>query len=257
MPVSAHHCNAILRQAPELIYDAVCNAAPTPAYEGGRQPKGHPVNTLPGPDLRGLRPPPWEERERYGSLNALVLTIRLVLLSPGRMFGQMPVGLGLVQPLLFAVALALIGALFDWMWSLTVGENLRAILPANLDRLLGGRYVTAAHFLLSPVVVVLLVFLRAAVFHGMLLLVGGNRLGFEATFRVVAYTRATRLLSILPICGVALGMIWELAVTIIGLARIHGCAEWKAIVAVLAPALLALLIGGAFGVFLAGLAAVS
>lgn len=213
--------------------------------------------SLPSPELRGLRPPPWEERERYGVLNALVLTIRLVLLSPGRMFGRMPVGMGLTQPLLFAVALALIGALFDWMWSLTVGESLARILPGDLSRLLGGRYLTAAHFLLSPVVVVLLVFLRAGLFHAVLRLLGGSRLGFEATFRVVAYTRATRLLSILPVCGAALGMIWELAVTIIGLARIHDCPEWKAIVAVLLPAVLLLMAGGAFGTFLLGMAAIS
>ena len=65
-----------------------------------------PENEILAPDdPRGLRPPPWEERERYGLLNALVLTIRLVLLSPGRIFGSMPVGLGLRQPLLFAVVL--------------------------------------------------------------------------------------------------------------------------------------------------------
>ncbi len=212
-------------------------------------------DTLPSPDLRGLRPPPWEERGRYGLLNALVLTIRLVLFTPGRMFSRMPVGLGMLQPLLFAVVLAFIGALFDWMWSLTIGK-VPAVLAPEMLQVVGDPRFTAAHFMLSPIVVVVLVYLRAGIFHGILMLLGGNRLGFEATFRVVAYTRATRLLSLIPLCGVAVGLIWELAVTIVGLAKIHECAEWKAIVAVLAPVVLALMAWSTFAAFLLGLAAI-
>ena len=211
-------------------------------------------DSLPSPDLRSLRPPPWEERSRYGLLNALVLTIRLVLFSPGRLFGRMPVGMGITQPLLFAVLLALVGAMLDWMWALAAG-SLPTFLSSDAARIVRGPYFTAAHFLLSPVTVVILVFLRSAIFHGVLILLGGNRLGFEATFRVVAYTRATRLLSILPFCGGVLGLIWELAVTIIGLARIHDCPEWKAIVAVLAPVLIALMAWGTWLAAVLGLAA--
>jgi hypothetical protein len=211
-------------------------------------------DSLPSPDLRSLRPPPWEERSRFGLLNALVLTIRLVLFSPGRMFGRMPVGMGILQPLLFALLLALVGAMLDWMWTLSTA-SVPAFLFPEAARVLRGPYFTAAHFMLSPVLVVILVFMRSAIFHGVLVLLGGNRLGFEATFRVVAYTRATRLLSVLPICGWALGLIWELAVTIIGLARIHDCPEWKAIVAVLAPILVAALAWGSWLAVIMGLAA--
>ena len=74
---------------------------------------------------------------------------------------------------------------------------------------------------------------------------------------MVAYTRATRLLSILPVCGGGLGMIWELAVTIIGLAGRHECRGGKAILAVLAPVVLLLVAGLPFALVLLGLAAVS
>jgi len=200
-----------------------------------------------------LTAPPWEERHRYGTLNALVLTIRLVLFSPGRLFGSMPVGLGLLPPLLFALVLALVGALFDWMWALTTGD-LPAMIAPDLYRLVRGPFATAGHFLLSPIVVVIAVFIRAAVFHVLLLVLGGNRLGFEATFRVVAYSRATRLLSIVPFCGGVLGLIWELVVTVIGIRRIHDCAPWKAVAAVLLPILVALLVFGSWLLTLLGLA---
>ncbi len=212
------------------------------------------MTSTPDNDRLGLRPPPWEERDRYGTLNALVATIRQVFVAPRRLFSRMPVGLGILQPLLFAALLGLIGALFDWMWSLASGD-LPFVLSPEADRLFHGPWLTGASFVLSPITVVVMVFLRATVFHGLLTLMGGNRLGFEATFRVVAYSRATRLLSILPLCGGFVGLVWELAVTVIGLARIHECADWKAIVAVLAPVLLALMLFGRGIMVLLGLAA--
>jgi len=208
---------------------------------------------LPSTDNRSLRPPPWEERHRFGLLNALVLTIRLVLLSPARLFSRMPVGLGILQPLLFAVLLALVGAMFDWMWTLSAG-NLPGFLHPDATRVVRGPF-GGIQFLLSPIFVVALVFIRAGVFHAILVLLGGNRLGFEATFRVVAYSRATRLLSVIPFCGGFLGLVWELAVTIIGLARIHDCKEWQAVVAVVVPVLFALVAWGSWVAVILGLAA--
>ncbi len=188
-------------------------------------------------EIRGLQPPPWEERERYGTINALALTIRLVLLEPTRFFGRMPVGLGLTQPVLFALVLAVIGAVLDWMWSLATGGLSGLLAPDFPSPLLG-----LAALVFGPVVAVVMVFVRASVLHLMLILLDGRRLGFEATARVVAYGRATRLLAVLPFCGGAVGLLWELVVDIIGLSRVHGCEPWKAAVAVLAPAVVVLLL---------------
>ncbi|HOX25115.1 MAG TPA: YIP1 family protein [Candidatus Krumholzibacteria bacterium] len=204
--------------------------------------------------LASLDPPPWERRREYGTLNALVVTIRLVLFSPDRLFSRMPVGLGLLQPLLFAVVVALVGALFDWMWALATG-NLPSVLAPGLARAIRGPYFTAAHFLLSPAVAVVVVFVRAAVFHGVLVVLGCNRLGFEATFRVVAYCRATRLLSILPFCGGIAGLVWELVATVIGLARIHDCATGKAVLAVVLPVVVIAVSLGGWILTLLGMAA--
>lgn len=191
------------------------------------------------PDLRGLQPPPWEERRRFGFINGLVLTIRMVLTDPGRLFRGMPVGTGMLEPLLFAATLAVLGAVFDWMWGLSLG-NLPSMFDSRLGQLMHAPGFGMGQFLLSPIIVLIMVFVRAAAFHLMLSLLGGTRLGFEATVRVVAYSRATRLLSVIPFCGSIVGGIWELVVTIIGLVKIHGCPEWKAVVAVLLPVMLGL-----------------
>ena len=94
---------------------------------------------------------------------------------------------------------------------------------------------------LSPLVAVVQILVRAAVFHLGLMIVSGNRMGFEATFRVVAYSRAAGIVSLLPFCGGLAGFIWEIALTIVGLARVHGVEEWRPLVAVLLPVILMLM----------------
>jgi len=205
-------------------------------------------------DPRSLQPPPWEQRDRYGLLDALVQTIRQVLLEPGAFFQRMPVGLGHAQPVLFAAVVAAAGAVLDWMWALALGDLPARLAPGGV-LVAGGALMATGRLLLAPVLAVVMVYVRAAVFHGLLLALGGGRLGFEATLRVVAYARATRLLSVLPICGTVIGVIWELAITVIGLVRSHECPPWQAAVAVLAPAAAVLVLLGGWAVMLLGLAA--
>jgi hypothetical protein len=188
-----------------------------------------------------LRLPPWEERERYGLLNALYQTAKEVLLSPSHFFQRLPTRLGLVQPLLFGVAMTFLSSFFDFMWSLTGGSLQRLVDRGDVSDLVRAPVVLGAIWALSPLVAVVQIMVRAAIFHLGLMLTGGNRLGFEATFRVVAYGRAASIISILPFCGGLVGLIWEIAVTIIGLARIHGVEEWRPILAVLLPVILMLL----------------
>ena len=78
-----------------------------------------------------------------------------------------------------------------------------------------------------------------------LMLLGGNQLGFEATFRVAAYSKAASVIALLPFCGGIVALIWELAIDIIGLYRIHGTDPWRAMVAVLGPALICISTFGA------------
>jgi len=203
-----------------------------------------------GPDgAEGLQLPPWERRSRYGVLNALYLTIKDVLLAPQRFFHRMPTRVGLVQPLIFAIVIGVVGSFFAWMWSLA-GSSLKVLLSDDLSEVFSGPLRYFVMFLFSPLIVTLLVFLRAGVTHGALVLFGGNRLGFEATFRVVAYSEAASILALVPLCGQVVAMGWSIVVTIIGLYAIHESEPWRAMLAVLLPMLLCL---AALGAGMAGL----
>lgn len=178
--------------------------------------------------------PPWERRERYGLLNGLYLTVKDVLMAPGRFFHRMPTEVGLGQPLLFAIALGVIASLFSWMWTLT-GSSLQVLLAQDQANAFKAPLVSFLAFLFSPLTVAIRVFIQAGLIHLCLGLVGGNRLGFEATFRVAAYSEATGILSLVPVCGSVISFPWALVVAVIGLYSIHETEPWKAVVAVLLP----------------------
>ncbi len=185
----------------------------------------------------GLLLPPWERRERFGLLNGLYLTIKDVLFAPAQFFHQMPSQVGLLQPLYFAVLLGVVASFFAWMWSLS-GSSLQMFMNDDFGDIFRGPFYSFLAFLGSPFTVAFLVFVKAALIHGVLMLVGGNRLGFEATFRVAAYGEAAGILALVPACGSAIGIIWSLVITVVGLYSIHETDPWRAVVAVVAPSVL-------------------
>jgi hypothetical protein len=184
------------------------------------------------PAAENLCLPPWEERERYGFINALYLTVRDSLYVPRSFFARMPSRLGLTQPLLFAMIMGVIGAFFQWMWSLT-GATWFHILRREPIGFLEAPLVSGAIFAFSPLLMLVNVFAAAGLVHLILLLIGGNRLGFEATFRVMAYSASAAIFLLIPFCGHAVIFFWALTVVTIGLQEIHEIEGWRAIAAVL------------------------
>jgi hypothetical protein len=203
-------------------------------------------------NTEGLQLPPWERRERFGFLNGLYLTVKDVLLAPGRFFHRMPSQVGILQPLLFAMILGGIGTFIAWLYSL-VSASLQMALLGDFSH---GQSSMLSFFifLFSPILVTMGIFFQAGMTHGVLMLLGGNRLGFEATFRVAAYSEATTIILLLPVCGSWVAMIWSMVILIIGLYNIHETEPWKAVLAVLAPLLLCfMIIGGSVVAWMTGL----
>ncbi|MFO7653266.1 MAG: YIP1 family protein [Candidatus Krumholzibacteriia bacterium] len=187
----------------------------------------------------GLALPAWEDRHRFGWLNGLYLTIKHVLLSPAEFFARMPTHVGLAQPLFFAVVVSLLASFFVWMWSLA-GTSLQALFEERVSEAMGAPLLYGLMFMLSPVITIGFVFVSAGLLHLGLMLFGANRLGFEATFRVVAYAQAAGILAVMPFCGSAIGSLYAIAITVVGLYRVHDTDPWRALFAVLLPLLLCL-----------------
>ncbi len=87
-----------------------------------------------------------------------------------------------------------------------------------------------------PAIILVIFFIEAAIFHLMLLVVGGAEQPFETTARVVAYvTGSTALFQMVPFCGGLIGLVWSIVVLIIGLAHAHETSMGRSAAAVLLP----------------------
>jgi hypothetical protein len=78
--------------------------------------------------------------------------------------------------------------------------------------------------------------IQAGILHVCLMMVGGEKNGYEATFRICAYTAGTfGIFQIVPIIGPCVGIIWQIVATIIGLAEVHETTGGKAALAYFIP----------------------
>jgi len=196
-----------------------------------------------GPARAGI---PWEDRDRLGFLTAFVETTRQVLLAPTDFFKAMPVSGGLGPPFVYGVLVGYLGlavqAVYDAILRTLVGPSFGPFASdPRFERLAGffeGGVGLVGTLLAGPFLLALALFVVAGITHLFLLLLGGARRGFEATFRVVAYSSAAAVFSILPFCGGLIGLVWRAVVAILGLSEAHGIGKGTAAGAVLLPALL-------------------
>jgi len=168
-----------------------------------------------------------------------------VLLEPGAFFRAMPVAGGIASPLLYGVVIGWIGlaaaAFYQAIFRSVVGSSWGALGDRpEIAAVLGWVESWAgfvAQVVFGGVFVVIGLFVAAGILHLMLLLLGGARRGFEATFRVVSFSQATSVLFLLPFCGQAIGAVWCLVLYVLGLAQAHQIGHGKAAAAVLLPLL--------------------
>ena len=206
---------------------------------------------------------PWEDPAALGGFERFVETIKVLATNPKAAFEGMPRSAGIGRPLLYAVIVGSLGwaigivwnLLFQGMWMPFMGagdmESAGAMFGFSLATSLG-------MMVLAPLFIVIGVFIGAAIFHLMLMLVGGANEGFEATVRVVCYSSTAQLANIIPMCGGLVALIWAIVLYVIGLSTAHRTTQGKAILAILLPIILCCVIGVFMvlaGGMLAGLAA--
>ena len=179
---------------------------------------------------------PWDERQTKGLLNALIETLQMVLSRPVAAFTAMKREGGLGEPLLYAI----IGGTFGGVFALTYNFALRSFTP------FGDRHNALAHLfgglswifllVLTPLFVVIGVFVASAILHVFLMIVGGAKQSFETTFRVVCFAEGSvSPLLVIPFCGGLIVGIWKVILYCIGLARAHETDAGRAVIAVLLP----------------------
>jgi hypothetical protein len=90
-----------------------------------------------------------------------------------------------------------------------------------------------------PVLLFIGSFLNAGLWHLSLMLLGGARKPFEATYRVYCYVAGScALVSLVPCCGGIASLVWTIVSGSIGLGKVHEISTGKAVAAILLPLVL-------------------
>jgi hypothetical protein len=211
---------------------------------------------------------PFVERSRRGFFRAFAETWKLAATEPARFFRQVRTS-ETGSALLFGVLALTVGNWASLAFSYLTA-NATANVVAQFTRHMDGRVeafpltqimqgLTLRSFIgqaiATPLLAVVAVYLTAAVFHLLLLLVRGAPRGFDATLTVVGYASGIFLVRALPLCGGLIALVWFAVAAIQGLAEAQRAGAGKAAFAVLMPLLLTFLcLCGLLGVIgLAGL----
>ncbi len=210
-------------------------APPPPAPPAAPPPPPPPAGGASGPRF------PWEERDRLGFLDALIETVKLIVTAPGEVFARLRSDGDYLWPLVFGLIISWIGMVFSQIWSLILGSAMQSFLGnfGGFEDLaaFGATSVLQAVLLLVlwPIIYVIVVFLTAGLAHLCLMIVGAvedSPLGFEGTFKVVAYSSVADLLNLVPLVGGLLAFFARLVLYVFGFARVHKTSEGKALGAV-------------------------
>jgi hypothetical protein len=161
----------------------------------------------------------------YGDpVQSFIATVQAVVLRPVEFFRGILRQGDLINPLIFAIICYEVSAI--------LGSLLRLVgIGANQGF---GAFI--ASIIIAPIFTAIGLFIFSGILHLLVMLIVGSRnSGFEATFRVVAYSAVTSLVSWIPFIGWILSL-YGIYLGIVGVREVHNTTTGKAALVVLIPA---------------------
>src|SRR2546423_12181296 len=182
---------------------------------------------------------PWENRQQLGFGKAWFDTVSLLITKPSEAFTLMRPWGGLVFRLLFGLIGGCTGSIVSILF-----QGLVRSIPGFAGRDDIFHYFGVSHLafiiiyaVLSPLLVIIGLFIGSGILHLCLMLVGGANRSFETTFRVVCFAGgAANLFSMIPMCGGLIAAVYQVLLNCLGLSRAHQTTTGKALPAVFSPA---------------------
>lgn len=232
-----------LSQFAEFAADIGAAAAAAPPPQAPAPSAATPAPAGPAPLSVAARSGlPWEHRDAIGLVNAFVQTVSVILTRPAEAFTVMRTEGGFGNPLLFGVIGGSIGVI---IWTLvsaalnSFGFAAAFARQNSLDNLMGaslGGAMLIVRVIMTPIFIILCLFIWAGLVHLFLMIFGGAKKTFETTFRALSFAYgATALFAIVPCCGGLVALVWGLIADCIGISRSHETDIGRAVGAVLLP----------------------
>jgi len=187
--------------------------------------------------------PPWECGE--GFISAFLKTTLGALFSPTNFFKSVSAGEGYLSPLIYGTISGVIGFGGTILWQWLAFSRIVPIQRFSSFHLYGFPLFTLT--VAMPFLVAFSILIGSGVTHLCLMIVGGNKRGFESTFRAICYSFSGDIFGIIPFIGSTIGGIYALILTIIGVREGHGISTGRAILGVLLP----LIVVAGFGILAA------
>lgn len=177
-----------------------------------------------------------EENMEKNVKNILGTAVK-VITNPAGFYREMPKTGGLIEPLIFAVALGLVSGVIT------------AILSIFSLGSVASFWMGLAYIILSPIMVAIGSFIGAAIIF-IIWKIMGSQEPYETAYRCMAYSMAiypvTVLLGIIPYLGSILGLAWMLYLIVVASTEVHKI-----------PKQTALIVFGIIFVLLAGVSTIS
>jgi hypothetical protein len=175
--------------------------------------------------------PSWESGE--GFIRSFFATTKEVLFSPTQFFRKVTGGQGYWAPLIYGVICGVIGgcaaALWQWLFA-------SRFIPVKILSMIPFLSFFMIIFLIAlPFMIAFSILVGSGITHLCLMIVGGNKKGFESTFRALSYAYSGNLFGLIPYIGGTIGGIYSLVLMIFGVREGHGISTGKAVLAVLLP----------------------
>lgn len=198
------------------------------------------MSTVPPGPVPPPNPLPWEDREKRGLVPSFFDTLGLLVTRPAEAWARMRESGDTTSPLLFGTAIC-------WLSMAVQGILFRFIAVPMLPGFLGRRFGMMSgmagaglivRLIVSPFVIVIALFIGAAILHVCCMLVGAlqtSQSGFEGSLRAVCYSEVSSLASIIPLVGGLVAIIWWIVLAVQGVERLHRTTSGKATAAVLIP----------------------
>jgi hypothetical protein len=173
-------------------------------------------------------------------VNSFVDVVRRVGFQPASFFAGLPRQGNFLNPLVFALICIEISVIL-------VGLLTFIDVPGGITWLFGARgnqgfLAFLGGLVLAPIAGAVGVFLTALLTHLLVIIVvGPGHSGFGATFRIVAYSSVTNLVSWIPFIG-WVASLYRLYLATVGIREMHATTTGRALLVVLLPAILILVL---------------